>query len=232
MCNCRNYHQMPLLSVTISSHHALGPLTLCSPVTPYVFNLKYSPMEIWCETLWRKVQNSDSKPINFIQQTAIASDFWQRVLRWINTLRPRQNGQHFPEDIFKLIFFNENIRIFIKISLKFVPKGPINNVRSLVQIMAWRHPGDKTLSEPMMVWLLMHICVARPQWVDTLRPQQNSCLEMPSCVKRPGSTLVQVMACCLMAPSHSLNQCSLLTSQAVWHQLKTNFPISAEDITL
>ena len=31
--------------------------------------------------------------------------------------------------------------------------------------MAWRRPGDKPLSEPMMVSLLTHICVTRPQWV-------------------------------------------------------------------
>ena len=43
-----------------------------------------------------------------------------------------------------------------KISLKFVPKGPINNVPATVQIMAWRQPGDKPLSEEMMVSLLTH----------------------------------------------------------------------------
>ena len=82
-----------------------------------------------------------------------------------NTLRPRQNGRHFADDTFKCIFLNENARIFIKISLKFVPKGPINNIPALVQIMAWRRSGDKPLSEPMMVSLLTHICVTRPQWV-------------------------------------------------------------------
>ena len=51
----------------------------------------------------------------------------------------------------------------IKISLKFVPKGPINNIPALVQIMAWRRPGDKPLSEPMVVTSPMHICVSRPQ---------------------------------------------------------------------
>ena len=50
--------------------------------------------------------------------------------------------------------------------LKFVPKGPINNIPALVQIMAWRRPGDKPLSEPMMVSLLTHICVTRLQWVN------------------------------------------------------------------
>ena len=83
----------------------------------------------------------------------------------VNTLRPRQNGSRFADDTFKHIFLNENVRISIKISLKFVPKGPINNNPSLVQIMAWRRSGDKPLSEPMMVSLLTHICVTRPQWV-------------------------------------------------------------------
>ena len=46
----------------------------------------------------------------------------------------------------------------IKISLKFVPKDRINNIPALVQIMAWRRPGDKPLSEPMMVSLPTHIC--------------------------------------------------------------------------
>ena len=71
--------------------------------------------------------------------------------------------------IFNSIFLNENVWIPIKFSLKFVPKGPINNISALVQIMAWRHPGDKPLSEPMIVSLPTHICVTRPLWVNTLR---------------------------------------------------------------
>ena len=84
----------------------------------------------------------------------------------LNMLRPRQNGHHFADDTFKHIFLNENVKISIKISLKFVPKGPINNIPALVQIVAWRRPGDKPLSEPMMVKLPTHICVSRPQWVE------------------------------------------------------------------
>ena len=85
------------------------------------------------------------------------------ALSVINTLRPRQNGRRFADDTFKRIFLNENARISIEFSLKFVPKGPINNIPALVQIMAWRRPGDKPLSEPMMVSLQTHICVTRPQ---------------------------------------------------------------------
>ena len=46
-------------------------------------------------------------------------------------------------------------------NLKFVPRGPINNVPALVQLMAWYRPGGKPLSEPMMIILLTHICVCR-----------------------------------------------------------------------
>ena len=82
------------------------------------------------------------------------------------TLRPRQNRRHFTDDIFKCIFLNENVWFPVEISLKFVAKGPINNITALAQIMAWRREGDKPLSEPMMFSLLMHICVIRPQWVN------------------------------------------------------------------
>ena len=51
-------------------------------------------------------------------------------------------------------FLNENTWISHKISLKFVPKGPINTIPALVQIMAWRLPGAKPMSEPMLVSLL------------------------------------------------------------------------------
>ena len=64
-----------------------------------------------------------------------------------NTLRPTQNGRHFADDTFKLLFVNENIRFSIKMSLKFVPKVPIYNI-------------------PMMVRLSTHICVSPPQRVN------------------------------------------------------------------
>ena len=54
------------------------------------------------------------------------------------------------DDIFKCIFSNEYFRISIKIPLKFVPKGPIDNKSALVQVMAWRGTGDKPFPEPML----------------------------------------------------------------------------------
>ena len=81
----------------------------------------------------------------------------------IVTHEAETNSRNFPDDIFNSIFLNENVLISIRISLKFVPKGQINNIPALVEIMAWRRPGDKPLSEPRVESFLTHICVTRPQ---------------------------------------------------------------------
>ena len=88
----------------------------------------------------------------------LACVIWE-IGSYVNTLRPRQNGCHFPDDIFKCICMNENIWISILISLKFVPKDQINNIPALVQITTWCRPDDKPLPEPIMVNLLTHICI-------------------------------------------------------------------------
>ena len=72
------------------------------------------------------------------------------------------------DDNSRCIFLNKNDRIPIRISLKFVPVSPINHIPALVQIMACRLAGTKPLSEPMMVSLMTHIWVTRPQWVKLL----------------------------------------------------------------
>ena len=96
---------------------------------------------------------------------------WHQAIIWTNAVLlthwGRHNGRHFPDDIFKCIFLNENVWILLKISLKFVPKVRITDILALVQIMAWRRPGDKPLSEPMMVVSSQtHICVTGPQWFN------------------------------------------------------------------
>ena len=54
------------------------------------------------------------------------------------------------DNVFKCIFLSENGRIPIQISLKFVPRSPIDNKPALVQAMAWCRTGDKPLPEPML----------------------------------------------------------------------------------
>ena len=104
----------------------------------------------------------------------------------VNTLRPRHNGPYFADDIFKCIFLNKNVCISLKISLKFVPEFQINNISALVQIMAWRRPGDKPLSEPMLVNLLTHTCVTRPQWGFPLQSTSNACGKHFDVICHPG----------------------------------------------
>ena len=73
----------------------------------------------------------------------------------LNTLRPKQNGHHFANNMHVHVhFLNENIWISIQISLKFVPRGPINNIQALVQ---WMVPPRRQLTH----WgRATHICAS------------------------------------------------------------------------
>ena len=97
---------------------------------------------------------SSVKRIRNLISTAKLTADWApdhgHTIHKFTTSRTQQNGRYFSDDIFKWIFLNGNISISIKISLKFVPRGPMNNIQALVQIMTWRRSGDKPLSEPMM----------------------------------------------------------------------------------
>ena len=157
-----------------NGHYFAGDIFKCiflneNALILFKISLKFVP-KVWIDNIpalvqimaWRRPgdkQLSEPMMVSLLMHICVTQP------QWVNTLGPRQNGRHFADDIFKCIFLNENVRILIKISLRFVPKGPINNIPSLVQIMAWRRPGDKPLSEAMMVNLPTHICVTRPEWV-------------------------------------------------------------------
>ena len=76
--------------------------------------------------------------------------FHLELIVYLTQSPPGQNGRHFADYIFRCIFVNENLWILVKISLKFVPNVQISNIPALDQIMAWRRPDDKPLSEPTM----------------------------------------------------------------------------------
>ena len=109
------------------------------------------------------ILTSTKKLVNDTDTSGMGKDSKLFMLSDMNTLRPRQDGHRFPDDTFERIFLTENVIILIKISMKFVPDGSIDNIPVLV-----RRPGDKPLSEPMMIRLPTHICVTRSQWVNTL----------------------------------------------------------------
>ena len=54
------------------------------------------------------------------------------------------------DEMIKHIFLNENNTIYIKISLKSIPKGLIDNKSALIQVRAWRRQGDKPIPEENM----------------------------------------------------------------------------------
>ena len=114
---------------------------------------------------------------------------------------------------------------FDKISIKFVRNGPIKNIPSLVQIMAWHPPGAKPLSEPMMDRLPMLICDAQPHPVKMMTSrvsnwQKHINLEISDTIPLDdnASLVHQVMASCqigykpLFKPMMTLfsNMCPLI----------------------
>ena len=113
----------------------------------------------WCidAALLIGCHHSSLHPAHVCHQIPGWLDGWQEglITHW---------GPDKMDAIFKWIFLNEDVWLSLKVSLKFVPKGPINNIPSLVHIMARRRPGDKPLSEPMVINLLTHICITWPQW--------------------------------------------------------------------
>ena len=137
-----------------------------------------------------------------------------------------QNGCHFADEIFKCIFFDENVQIVIKISLEFVPKVPINNIPALVQIMVWRRLGLNELTSmdwcetdlisyvrhfeyplligPWEMWLWFQMWKFQTQLGDQYSSKHHpgKMLEDLTDCKL---IMVQVMAWCLTAPSHYLN---------------------------
>ena len=122
-------------------------------------------------SVWHQVENGTGFVLLSAHINIIAYDMTPsrsscfRITLFVNSFRPRRNRRHLADDIFKYISLNENVLISIEISLKFISKGPINTIPALVQLMAWYRPGDKPLSEPVMVYSLTHICVTWPQWV-------------------------------------------------------------------
>ena len=84
-----------------------------------------------------------------VYDVSVKTDFITFIMIYdhmLNTLKPIRNGHHFADSIFKCIFLIENVWISIKISKKFVPKYPINNIPALIQIIAWRRPMAVRLS--------------------------------------------------------------------------------------
>ena len=120
-------------------------------------------------------------------------------------------------------------------------ESPLNNIPALIQIKTWHRPGDRPLSEPMMVILRTKICVTRLQWVNWRQHWLHMSQDVSNRFntlwssdaiwrKRTWSTSVQMMDCCLTAPSYYLNQHWLIISEILWHGPKGNMAGNVQTI--
>ena len=99
-----------------------------------------------------------SMPMKKYQRILIKSDI-------ISHIEAETNLPPFPRRNLHMHFCECNCIYFSKDFTEVFRKGPFSNIPALVQIMTWRRPGDKPLSESMMVSLFTHICVTWPQWI-------------------------------------------------------------------
>ena len=124
---------------------------------------------------------------------------------WLDILSAGQNGRHFANDVFTSIFSAENCS-FLFVSY-------LTDIR--FERMNWHQPI---------------ICAANG-WVPN-RYQAINSLRPSDAIWRQWSwtTLAQVMACCLTAPSHYLNQCWLIIRGVLWHTSESSFAGIAQGI--
>ena len=106
-----------------------------------------------CERAWY-TGHDDARPNNIMIDFTHNSDIEAETKLPLFRIRNFQMHK-------QCTFLTENVWISLRISMKFVPKVRINSISAFVQIMALRRPGDKPLSEPIMVSALTHIFVTR-----------------------------------------------------------------------
>ena len=124
----------------IVSDYGLPPLRHQAIIWTNAGLLWIWPIGTHFSEIWIKLHEFSLKEIHLKMWSAKCQPSYLLSRPWyIETLRMRQNGHHFADDIIKCIFFIKNIWITIKISMKFIAKGPVGNNSTLVQIMAWHY---------------------------------------------------------------------------------------------
>ena len=114
--------------------------------------------------------------INLVWHCILSPCWGRRGVGWVgtggvNTLRLRQNGTHFTDNILKYIFVNENFWFSYKIALKWVPCDLSDDQSALVEVMIWHWIGDKLSPQPMMIpFTNAYQCISLPKWVNHAMP--------------------------------------------------------------
>ena len=113
-----------------------------------------------------------------------------------------------------------------EVSLRWTSLDLNGDKSTLVQVMAWCRQATSHYLNQCWLRCLPPYGVTRPQWVQSFWLSDNTWRY------RSGSTLAQVMACCLTAPSHYLNECWLIINRYLWHSPETSFTGGAHDMKL
>ena len=132
----------------------------------------------------------------------------------INSLVPER---FFENTVFKLLLLIDIFKSSHDNDLGRMPEYFANHKSTLVQVRIWCH--EATSPYPSQCWLCSRspYGITGPQWVNPLWPSDAICRH------RSGSTLNQVMAFCLVAPSHYLNQCWHINNKIQWYPSQVNF---------
>ena len=100
------------------------------------------------------------------------------LTHWVRKKWPPFSRRHL-----KCIFLNENVWVSIKILLKVAPTGPFIHIPALVQILAWRRPGDKALTDPMLVCALTYVFLQIPT-IKSCPPLRNGTIKTADLILR------------------------------------------------
>ena len=142
-------------TVVVNNHYVAGSPELRIPLYAHLRRGE----AVCCTAFWTKDYNELIHVSSSIKGPVwlwifFSIGFLMDYCSLINTLRQSRNGQNYVEEILKCVFLDENIWISINISLKFMSKGPLNNIPALVQIMAWHRPRstDQATSHYLNQW--------------------------------------------------------------------------------
>ena len=85
--------------------------------------------------------------------TRIPRELYVGYHSFLNTIRPRKSGRQSRDEIFKCTFLNENCSILMEISLKVIPKHPVN-IKSASRIVykLLQFPIDAILTRSNQHW--------------------------------------------------------------------------------
>ena len=141
----------------------------------------------------------------------VQKKFYQIMTWWQN------RKKFYGSFVFKLMLSIDGWGISCETAIRWLQQSFTGDKSTLIHVMAWCHQETSHFLSQCWPRSMLPFGINVPQWVNSLWPSDTIWRH------KSGSTLAQVKACCLMAPSHYLNQCWLIISKIQWHSFECNF---------